>query len=158
MSFLVFRHVNAYQGVGRIKQLYGYFFGQLGFTHTSRSEKNKGVIESALKKAFAPEFLNRIDDVIVFQPLVKDDISKIVHIELRSLLKRMELLEYHVQLEESAVHFLADKGFDPKFGVRPLQRAIQRYIEDPLATSVSEPLTSLEASRIGASEPSTVFV
>ena len=112
----------------------------VGFGTQTREENSeelaKGVIESALKKAFAPEFLNRIDDVIVFQPLVKDDISKIVHIELRSLLKRMELLEYHVQLEESAVHFLADKGFDSKFGVRPLQRAIQRYIEDPLAEEI----------------------
>ncbi len=96
----------------------------VGFGTQTREEHSeelaKGVIESALKKAFAPEFLNRIDDVIVFQALVKGDISKIVHIELRSLLKRMELLEYHVQLEESAVHFLADKGFDSKFGVRPL--------------------------------------
>ena len=112
----------------------------VGFGTQTREENSeelaKGVIESALKKAFAPEFLNRIDDVIVFQPLVKDDISKIVHIELRSLLKRMELLEYHVQLEDSAVNFLADKGFDSKFGVRPLQRAIQRYIEDPLAEEI----------------------
>jgi ATP-dependent Clp protease ATP-binding subunit ClpC len=94
------------------------------------------VIESALKKAFAPEFLNRIDDVIVFEPLEREDISKIVHIELRSLLRRMESLEYHVQLEDSAVTFLADKGFDPKFGARPLQRAIQRYVEDPLAEEI----------------------
>ena len=102
----------------------------------STEELAKGVIESALKKAFAPEFLNRIDDVIVFQPLEKDDIARIVHIELQSLLKRMTSMDYHVQLEDSAVAFLADKGFDPKFGARPLQRAIQRYVEDPLAEEI----------------------
>jgi ATP-dependent Clp protease ATP-binding subunit ClpC len=68
--------------------------------------------------------------------LEKDDIAKIVHIELQSLLKRMTSLEYHVQIEESAVAFLAEKGFDPKFGARPLQRAIQRYVEDPLAEEI----------------------
>ena len=99
-------------------------------------ELTKGVIETALKKAFAPEFLNRIDDVIVFQPLEKDDISRIVHIELESLLRRMTALEYHVSLDDTAVAFLAEKGFDPKFGARPLQRAIQRYVEDPLAEEI----------------------
>jgi ATP-dependent Clp protease ATP-binding subunit ClpC len=112
----------------------------VGFGTKTRQDSSedlaKGVIESALKKAFAPEFLNRIDDVIVFEPLEKEDIAKIVHIELRSLLRRMETLEYHVQLEDSAVAFLADKGFDPKFGARPLQRAIQRYVEDPLAEEI----------------------
>jgi ATP-dependent Clp protease ATP-binding subunit ClpC len=112
----------------------------VGFGTKTRQDSSedlaKGVIESALKKAFAPEFLNRIDDVIVFEPLEREDISKIVHIELRSLLRRMESLEYHVQLEDSAVTFLADKGFDPKFGARPLQRAIQRYVEDPLAEEI----------------------
>jgi ATP-dependent Clp protease ATP-binding subunit ClpC len=112
----------------------------VGFGTKTRQDSSedlaKGVIESALKKAFAPEFLNRIDDVIVFEPLEKEDIAKIVHIELRSLLRRMESLEYHVQLEDSAVAFLADKGFDPKFGARPLQRAIQRYVEDPLAEEI----------------------
>ncbi len=112
----------------------------VGFGTKTRQDSSenlaKGVIESALKKAFAPEFLNRIDDVIVFEPLERDDISKIVHIELRSLLQRMEALEYHVYIEDSAVAFLADKGFDPKFGARPLQRAIQRYVEDPLAEEI----------------------
>ncbi|MEY3942123.1 MAG: hypothetical protein RIR07_1009 [Bacteroidota bacterium] len=112
----------------------------VGFGTKTRQDNTeelaKGVIETALKKAFAPEFLNRIDDVIVFQPLEKEDISRIVHIELRSLLKRMTALEYHVQLEETAVAFLADKGFDSKFGARPLQRAIQRYVEDPLAEEI----------------------
>ena len=112
----------------------------VGFGTKTRQDSSenlaKGVIESALKKAFAPEFLNRIDDVIVFEPLERDDISKIVHIELRSLLQRMEALEYHVHIEDSAVAFLADKGFDPKFGARPLQRAIQRYVEDPLAEEI----------------------
>lgn len=112
----------------------------VGFgTQTRQSnaeELAKGVIETALKKAFAPEFLNRIDDVIVFQPLEKEDISRIVHIELESLLRRMTSMEYHVSLDDSAVAFLAEKGFDPKFGARPLQRAIQRYVEDPLAEEI----------------------
>ncbi|MFM6998836.1 MAG: ATP-dependent Clp protease ATP-binding subunit [Bacteroidota bacterium] len=112
----------------------------VGFgTQTRQSnaeELAKGVIETALKKAFAPEFLNRIDDVIVFQPLEKEDISRIVHIELESLLRRMTSMEYHVSLYDSAVAFLAEKGFDPKFGARPLQRAIQRYVEDPLAEEI----------------------
>ena len=97
---------------------------------------SKGVIENALKKAFSPEFLNRIDDVIVFNSLDKEDINKIIDIEMDSLLKRIDTLGYTVKISEEAKDFIADKGFDSKFGARPLKRAIQKYFEDPLAEEI----------------------
>lgn len=102
----------------------------------SSTELSKGVIESALKKAFAPEFLNRIDDVILFNPLEKKDILKIINIELKKLYTRIEALGYELILSEKARNFVADKGFDPQFGARPLNRAIQKYIEDILAEEI----------------------
>jgi ATP-dependent Clp protease ATP-binding subunit ClpC len=102
----------------------------------SSAELSKGVIESALKKAFAPEFLNRIDDVILFNPLEKKDILKIINIELKKLYTRIEALGYDLVLTEKARNFVADKGFDPQFGARPLNRAIQKYIEDILAEEI----------------------
>jgi ATP-dependent Clp protease ATP-binding subunit ClpC len=93
----------------------------------------KSVIESALKKAFAPEFLNRIDDVVIFNNLEKEDISKIIDLELAKLYSRLEKLNYHVQLTDGAKEFIAEKGWDKDFGARPLKRAIQKYIEDLLA-------------------------
>ncbi len=96
----------------------------------------KGVIESALKKAFAPEFLNRVDDVIIFNPLERKDIHKIIDIELVKLYARINELEYNLKLSEKAKDFIADKGFDKKYGARPLNRAIQKYIEDALAEQI----------------------
>jgi ATP-dependent Clp protease ATP-binding subunit ClpC len=96
----------------------------------------KGVIESALKKAFAPEFLNRIDDVIVFNPLEKADISRIVKIEAAALIKRMAGIDYELHLTDEAVQFIGEKGYDPKYGARPLARAIQKFVEDPLAEEI----------------------
>jgi ATP-dependent Clp protease ATP-binding subunit ClpC len=96
----------------------------------------KGVIESALKKAFAPEFLNRVDDVIVFNSLKKEDIHKIIDIELVKLYSRINELEYKLTLSDKAKDFIADKGFDKKYGARPLNRAIQKYIEDILAEQI----------------------
>lgn len=93
----------------------------------------RATIESALKKAFAPEFLNRIDDIIIFNPLEKEDIRKIIDLELHKLYSRLEKLNYHVTLTEEAKDFIADKGWDKDFGARPLKRAIQKYIEDVLA-------------------------
>lgn len=93
----------------------------------------KSTIESALKKAFAPEFLNRIDDVVIFNNLEKEDISKIIDLELSKLYSRLEKLNYHIQLTDEAKDFIADKGWDKDFGARPLKRAIQKYIEDLLA-------------------------
>ncbi|TJY31887.1 ATP-dependent Clp protease ATP-binding subunit [Pontimicrobium aquaticum] len=96
----------------------------------------KGVIENALKKAFAPEFLNRIDDVVVFNVLEKEDINKIIDIELEKLLARIKELGYTLKLTKKAKTFIADKGFDQQYGARPLKRAIQKYIEDALAEEI----------------------
>lgn len=116
-------------------------FGQgVGFGTTARQsqvdENSKGIIENALKKAFAPEFLNRIDDVIVFNPLEKEDIDKIIDIELEKLYIRVADLGYKLSLSDKAKQFIADKGFDKQFGARPLKRAIQKYVEDALAEEI----------------------
>jgi ATP-dependent Clp protease ATP-binding subunit ClpC len=99
-------------------------------------EHSKGIIENALKKAFAPEFLNRIDDVIVFNALEKHDIDKIIDIEMDKLYARVKDIGYTLQLSEQAKDFIADKGFDKQFGARPLKRAIQKYVEDALAEEI----------------------
>ncbi|WP_282148285.1 ATP-dependent Clp protease ATP-binding subunit [Algibacter lectus] len=96
----------------------------------------KSVIENALKKSFAPEFLNRIDDVVVFNALEKEDINKIIDIELEKLLDRIKLLGYNLTITETAKDYIADKGFDKQYGARPLKRAIQKYVEDALAEEI----------------------
>ena len=93
----------------------------------------RATIESALKKAFSPEFLNRIDDIIIFNALEKEDIKKIIDLELNKLYKRLEKLNYSVHLTDDAKDFISEKGWDKDFGARPLKRAIQKYIEDLLA-------------------------
>ena len=112
----------------------------IGFATNSKvnnqEAESKQVIESALKKLFSPEFLNRIDDVIVFNSLEKPDIIKILDIQIATMLKRIVDLGYNVQLSDEAKEFIADKGFDSKFGARPLQRAMQKYLEDPLAEEI----------------------
>src|SRR5690606_2651734 len=97
---------------------------------------SRSVIENALKRAFAPEFLNRVDDVIVFNSLDKDHIFKIIDIELKSLFVRIEALGYNIKLTDKAKEFVAEKGFDSNFGARPLKRAIQKYLEDPIAEEI----------------------
>ena len=104
--------------------------------NANEDENQKGVIENALKKAFAPEFLNRIDDIVVFNTLSKEDIVKIIEIELAKLFTRIQELGYNVEISDKAKELIADKGFDQKFGARPLNRAIQKYIEDPLAEEI----------------------
>lgn len=116
-------------------------FGQgVGFgTAAMKSQVDthqKTVIESALKKAFAPEFLNRIDDVVVFNPLERDDIHKIIDIELKKLFARIKDIGYDLHLTPKAKDYIADKGFDKQYGARPLKRAIQKYIEDTLAEEI----------------------
>jgi len=96
----------------------------------------KGIIENALKKSFAPEFLNRIDDVVVFNTLEKEHINKIIDIELEKLLLRIKDLGYHLKLSDKAKGYIAEKGFDKQYGARPLKRAIQKYIEDALAEEI----------------------
>ena len=93
----------------------------------------RSTIENALKKAFAPEFLNRIDDIVIFNNLEKEDIAKIIDLELAKLYSRLEKLNYKVELTDEAKEFIAEKGWDKDFGARPLKRAIQKYIEDLLA-------------------------
>jgi len=102
----------------------------------SQDESNRGVIEKALKKAFAPEFINRIDDIVIFNSLTRGDIHKIIDIELGHLYKRISELGYELKLTDEAKDFLAEKGYDEKFGARPLKRAIQKFIEDPMAEEI----------------------
>lgn len=116
-------------------------FGQgVGFGTKAKQESSEdhvqGVIENALKKAFAPEFLNRIDDIIMFNKLDREDIHKIIDIELGKLYHRINELGYNVKLSDEAKDYIADKGFDERFGARPLKRAIQKFVEDPLAEEI----------------------
>ena len=113
-------------------------FGQgVGFNTQNRRENveqhNRGVIENALKKAFAPEFLNRIDDVVIFNSLEKEHMHKIIDLELKGLFKRLLDLGYTLKITDTAKDYIIEKGFDANYGARPLKRAIQKYIEDPLA-------------------------
>jgi len=116
-------------------------FGQgVGFGTNSKKDQAdanaKSVIENALKKSFAPEFLNRIDDVIIFNALERKDIHAIIDIELEKLLSRISDLGYQLKLSDDAKDFIVDKGFDRQYGARPLKRAIQKYIEDALAEEI----------------------
>jgi ATP-dependent Clp protease ATP-binding subunit ClpC len=116
------------------------FGSGVGFGTTAKSANadlnSKGVIENALKRFFSPEFLNRIDDVIVFNSLEKDDISKILELSLGELVTRIEQIGFGIKLTKAAQAYLAEKGFDSDFGARPLNRAIQKYLEDPLAEEI----------------------
>ena len=112
----------------------------VGFNTASQKaqtqEIQRGVIEGALKKTFAPEFLNRIDDIVIFNALEKKDIMKIVDIELKKLVQRVDKLGYSIELTKKAKTFLGDQGFDQKYGARPLSRAIQRHLEDAIAEEI----------------------
>jgi ATP-dependent Clp protease ATP-binding subunit ClpC len=116
-------------------------FGEgVGFATASRvqnaDENNKAVIEKALKRTFSPEFLNRIDDVVVFNSLEKQHIFQIIDILMKGVMKRLAILGFSLELTEDAKTFIADKGYDQQFGARPLHRAIQKYLEDPLAEEI----------------------
>jgi ATP-dependent Clp protease ATP-binding subunit ClpC len=102
----------------------------------TESDASKGVIESALKKAFAPEFLNRIDDVIMFNALMREDIHKIIDIELANLFSRVNGLGFNIKITDAAKDFIVEKGYDVNYGARPLKRAIQKYLEDPMAEEI----------------------
>ena len=116
------------------------FGAGVGFGTSSKvaqaDEHAKGIIENALKKSFAPEFLNRIDDIVVFNALEREQIHSIIDIELDKLFNRISDLGYTLKLSEKAKDYIADKGFDKKYGARPLKRAIQKYIEDALAEEI----------------------
>lgn len=116
-------------------------FGQgVGFgTQAKRDSKDaysQSVIENAMKRTFSPEFLNRIDDVVMFNSLEKDDIHKIIDIELKNVFKRVEEMGYRIELTSKAKDFIAEQGWDEQYGARPLKRAIQKYVEDVLAEAI----------------------
>lgn len=116
------------------------FGSGIGFATRNKAENQdelmKTTIQNALRKAFSPEFLNRLDDVIVFNSLQREDIHKIIDLMLGKLLGRVTNLGYKVELTDKAKDFLSDKGYDPQYGARPLSRAIQRYLEDPVAEEI----------------------
>ncbi|TXJ27707.1 MAG: ATP-dependent Clp protease ATP-binding subunit [Chitinophagaceae bacterium] len=122
-----------------VRQLKDFGAG-VGFTTSSKMEQedeaNKAVIEKALKRTFSPEFLNRIDDVVIFNSLSKENIFSIIDILMKGVMKRLTSLGFSLSLTEDAKSFLADKGYDVQFGARPLHRAIQKYLEDPLAEEI----------------------
>ncbi|MEI6748735.1 MAG: ATP-dependent Clp protease ATP-binding subunit [Bacteroidota bacterium] len=103
---------------------------------SSWSSNSQSVIENALKKSFAPEFLNRIDDIVIFESLEREAIHKIIDIELSNLFKRVEKMGYKLDISEKAKDFIVEKGWDAQFGARPLKRAIQKYVEDTLAEEI----------------------
>ncbi len=103
---------------------------------TTTEESSRSVIEKALKRTFSPEFLNRIDDVIIFNSLVQEDINKIIDIIMKGVMKRLNNLGFSLVLSDDAKKFIAEKGYDQQFGARPLHRAIQKYLEDPLAEEI----------------------
>ncbi len=116
-------------------------FGEgVGFATSAKKNQSsdyaRSVIENALKKTFAPEFLNRIDDVIIFDSLEREDIHKIIDIELKSVFSRISALGYKLELTEAAKDYIVEKGWDSQFGARPLKRAIQKYVEDVLAEEI----------------------
>lgn len=115
------------------------FGNGLGFSNVSKRDtvaNSRAILEKAIRKAFTPEFLNRLDEQILFNPLAKEDIERIIEIELRDLYARVEQAGFGLKLGKGVKKFVADAGYDPQYGARPLKRAIQRYIEDPLAEKI----------------------
>jgi ATP-dependent Clp protease ATP-binding subunit ClpC len=121
-------------GARDIKNIGSFGFG--GESSSDQYSSLKNTVEDAMQKLFNPEFLNRIDETIVFRNLDRDDILKIIEIELRDLLVNIHESKMAIQLDDSAKVFLSEKGFDQKYGARPLRRAIQKYVEDPLAEEI----------------------
>lgn len=123
-------------GVRQLKE----FGDGVGFATQARiqnqDENNKAVIEKALKRTFSPEFLNRIDDIVIFNSLSKENIFEIIDILMKGVLKRLDTLGFTLEITPEAKEFIADKGYDVQFGARPLHRAIQKYLEDPLAEEI----------------------
>ena len=116
------------------------FGNGVGFgTESLKAQESKNIrktIEKSLKKAFSPEFLNRVDEIVVFNSLDKNDLKKIIEIEIELLLKRTKEIGYNISISKKAIDFICDKGFDKKYGARPLKRAIQKYVEDLLAEEI----------------------
>ena len=138
-------------------------FGRgIGFStgNDDRAASQNALIDKALGKVFTPEFLNRLDEQIYFNALTQEDIYKIIDIELRELLGRMKELGYTLSIDKTAKKFIADVGYDPKFGARPLKRAIQRYVEDPVSEVIIEglPAGSKLKVKLGKDKNSTTVV
>jgi ATP-dependent Clp protease ATP-binding subunit ClpC len=114
----------------------------VGFSTKARegqtAELMRSTIEGAMKKVFRPEFLNRIDEVIIFNELDKEHILRIIDLQLKDVFARIEEKGYTIVLSDKAKEFIAEKGFDRQFGARPLQRALQKYLEDPIADEILE--------------------
>ena len=114
----------------------------VGFGTQSRIDNlediRDNVINDSVKKAFSPEFLNRLDDIIVFKSLQKEEIKKIIDLPLKSLTNRMLEMGYKISITSKLKEFLVEKGYDEKYGARPLNRAIQKYVEDPIAEKMLE--------------------
>ncbi len=136
-----------------VRQLKDFGDG-VGFATQSRQESmdenNKAIIEKALKRTFSPEFLNRIDDVVIFNSLNKENIFQIIDILMKGVMKRLVNLGFTLELAEDAKDFIAEKGYDSQFGARPLHRAIQKYLEDPLAEEILN--TTIKAGDIVLAE------
>ncbi|MEI8278253.1 MAG: ATP-dependent Clp protease ATP-binding subunit [Bacteroidota bacterium] len=122
-----------------VRQLKDFGAG-VGFTTSAKTsgseDQSRGVIEKALKRTFSPEFLNRIDDVVIFNSLGEPEINKIIDIIMKDVMKRLNALGFSLELSETAKKYIAEKGYDQEFGARPLHRAIQKYLEDPLAEEI----------------------
>jgi len=123
-------------GVRQLKDFGAGVGFSTGTRQMNEEENTKSVIEKSLKRTFSPEFLNRIDDVVIFNSLSKEHIYVIIDITMKSVLKRLNNLGFSLELTEEAKGFLAEKGYDSQFGARPLHRAIQKYLEDPLAEEI----------------------
>ena len=121
-------------GARDIKSISSFGFGEE--KSDDKHEALKNTLEDAMKKLFNPEFLNRVDETIVFRSLTKKDILEIIDIELRDLMVNIAEHKMTIKLDKSARNFLVEKGYDEKFGARPLRRAIQKYVEDPLAEEI----------------------
>ncbi|CAM3292088.1 ATP-dependent Clp protease ATP-binding subunit [Aquirufa ecclesiirivi] len=139
------------------------FGSGIGFSTKSRmdnvEEHAKSTIQNALKKAFAPEFINRLDDIIVFNSLERADLHQIIDLMLIKLKTRLSNLGYTVTLTDKAKDYIADKGYDPQYGARPLNRAIQKYLEDPLAEEILKgPLAENEIIEADFEEGATEIV
>ncbi|MBR4883323.1 MAG: ATP-dependent Clp protease ATP-binding subunit, partial [Bacteroidales bacterium] len=115
-------------------------FGKgLGFANATKRDSatnTREIVDKAIQKAFTPEFINRIDEQILFNSLTKENLEKIIEIELKSLYARVQQAGYNLKLTQGAKKFVAEAGYDPQYGARPLKRAIQRYVEDPVAEAI----------------------
>ncbi|MCB9231772.1 MAG: ATP-dependent Clp protease ATP-binding subunit [Bacteroidia bacterium] len=135
------------------------FGAGVGFNTASKTSRSfdaiKSVIEGALKRVFRPEFLNRVDDVVFFNPLEKEHILQIIDLSLNKVFKRIETMGYKVKVSQPAKEFIADKGYDQQFGARPLNRALQKYLEDPIADEILKGLNEGETIEVDLDDKKT---